>query len=234
MNVKLAAMVLLVALCSACANRTVQEARDPSTDHQQAVSSPASASALDSDQGDLSVRALGTHTDGRLLIKPGTRANVHALGAPSCYGLETDLSWTGDYEAWWEPASGASSGKLFAFPIDFEIIQPSDEPIQLQRLTVGTADLFVFVPRYTDCHARETYLFGVEDGQAFPITFDMKTGLPLSRISQHPLHPLRAERDELVVYGGQGAGQDSIAVYHFRYNAGNHSMVLEREEQQAP
>ncbi|MFC4099111.1 hypothetical protein [Paenibacillus xanthanilyticus] len=234
MNVKLAVMLLLLALLSACMNRAVQEDPDPRPDHQQDASPPVSTSLPDSAPADLSIRALGTHPDGRLLIKPDTRANVRALGAPSCYGLETDLSWKGDYEAWWEPASGEASGKLLVFPIDFEIIQPSDEPIQLQRLSVGDADLFAFVPRYTDCHARETYLFGVAGGQAFPIMFDMKTGQPLSRIGQHPHHPLRAERDELVVYGGQGAGQDFISIYHFRYDADNHMMVLDRKEQAQP
>ncbi|MFB9328980.1 hypothetical protein ACFFSY_23850 [Paenibacillus aurantiacus] len=146
--------------------------------------------------------AIGTHPEGHLLIKPDSNANVRPLGAPSCYGLETDLSWTGNYEAWWEPAAGGPSAKVVTFPVDFEIIQPSEEPVKLQMITLGDTNLFAYVPRYTDCHALETYLLGIEGGQAFPIAFDLKSGPPSSRIGQHPQHPLRVENDELILYGG--------------------------------
>lgn len=235
MKVKMALMVIMLVLFSACTNKVEMENTAIRIDTESIKSLPDSSSAaLEASKEDNSVRAIGIHQDGRLVIKPDTHANVSTLGAPSCYGVETDLSWSGDYEVLWEPTHGGTSSKVMTFPIDFEIIRPGDEPVNLQMFTLGDTEVFAYNPRYTDCHALETYLFAINDGQAFPITFEMKSGVSLSSISRHPLHPIQASNGELILMGGEGAGQDFVDVYHFQYDSMKHLMVLQQTDQIDP
>lgn len=180
------------------------------------------------------IRAAGLHEQGRLVVKPATQAKVAPLGAASCYGQETDLSWHGDYEAVWEPANGAASTVVLTFPADFEIIQRDDTPVKMQKFKIGEIDLFAYVPRYTDCHALETYLFGVSEGQAFAIPFEMEPGRVWTQLGQLPHRPLEVEDGVLTITGGYGAGQDYININHFQYDAAKRTMVLQRTDQAKP
>ncbi|MDQ0914732.1 hypothetical protein [Paenibacillus sp. V4I5] len=181
---------------------------------------------------DQSIRAIGTHSDGRLLVKPAKKASVAPLGAPSCYGVETDLRWSGDYEIVWE--SGETLTQIMTFPIDFEIVQQKDSPVIMQSFTFEDTDIFAYVPRYTDCHGLETYLFGVSNGKAFPISLEIKPGVNWIAISQLPHRPLKVANGEFIVTGGYGEGQDFINVYHFRYDPTKKSMILKNTDQVMP
>ncbi|MBD2862962.1 hypothetical protein [Paenibacillus oceani] len=183
---------------------------------------------------DLSHRAVGTHTEGRIVVKPSGQAKVAALGAPSCYGQETDLNWRGAYEAVWEPKSGGAASPIFSFPTEFEIIQKNDSPVQMKSFALSGTDLFAYVPRHTDCHALETYLFGVSDGKAFPVPFEMDPERSWTNIGQLPNRQFQVTSGEMIVTGGYGAGQDYIDVYHFRYDSKKKAMVLQRTEQLKP
>lgn len=195
------------------------------------ISSPIAAEAKKEDN---SVRAIGAHPDGRLLVIPESRASVAPLGAPSCYGLETDLSWLGDYEAVWESKSDGTLSKVMTFPLDFGIVQQSDAPIEMQMITLGETKVFAYVPRYTDCHALETYLFGVSEGKAFPITFEMKSAQNWTNIGQLPHRPFEVTDGEIILTGGYGAGQEFINVYHFRYDSKKRSIILQSTDQVKP
>lgn len=235
MRVKMALMICLIALLSACVNNVDKESLTNRVNNEAVTSSQTpSPVAAEVKKKDNSVRAIGTHQDGRLLIKPASQANVATLGAPSCYGVDTDLRWSGDYEVLWEPASGGSSSKIMTFPSDFEIVQPSDAPVKLQSFTLGETDIFAYVPRYTDCHALETYFFGVNSGKAFPITFEMNPERIWTNIGQLPQHPFQVSNGELILTGGYGAGQDLINVYHFYYDSKKHSMILQKTDQVKP
>jgi hypothetical protein len=183
---------------------------------------------------DDSIRAIGTHPDGRLLVRPTSKASVAPLGAPSCYGLETDLRWSGDYEAVWESKSDGISSKMMTFPIEFEIVQQDDAPVKMQEFTLGGIEIFTYVPRYTDCHGLETYLFGVSEGKAFPISFEMKPEQIWTNISQLPHRPFQVTNGELILIGGYGAGQDFNDVYHFHYDPKKRSMILQSTDQVKP
>lgn len=183
---------------------------------------------------DNSVRAVGNHSDGRLLVTPVRQAKVVALGAPSCYGQETDLNWRGDYAVVWESRAGGTSVPIFSFPEDFEIIQKIDTPVEMRRFTMEDTELFAYVPRYTDCHALETYVFGVSDGKAFQVPFEMDAKRSLASIGQLPNREFQVTKGELIVTGGYGAGQDFIDVYHFRYDSKKKSMVLQQTDQMKP
>ncbi|MDQ0888118.1 hypothetical protein QFZ81_003206 [Paenibacillus sp. V4I9] len=181
---------------------------------------------------DKSIRAIGTHSDGRLLVKPANKASVAPLGAPSCYGVETDLRWSGDYDMVWE--SGENLTQIMTFPIDFEIVQQKDSPVIMQSFTFEDTDIFTYVPRYTDCHGLETYLFGVCNGKAFPISLEIKPGVNWMAISQMPHRLLKVANGEFIVTGGYAAGQDFINVYHFRYDPKKKSMILKSTDQMMP
>lgn len=226
MRVKMALMVTILALLSACANNVEKENVAIPVNNETTSSLPNSSTEASKD--DKSVRAIGTHKDGRLLIKTHSQANVTNLGAPSCYGIDTDIRWSGDYEVLWEPSSGGTASKVMTFPIDFEIVQPSEEPVNLQKFTLGDTEVFAYIPRYTDCHALETYLFGISNGKAFPITFEMKPGQILTSIGQNPHKPFQVAKDELILIGGEGAGQDFTDVYHFHYDSKKQSMILKK------
>jgi hypothetical protein len=111
------------------------------------ISSP-KAAEVNLVKEDDTIRAIGMHSDGRLLVKPASIATVASLGAPSCYGLETDLSWSGDYEAVWESKSEGTPTKVMTFPIDFEIVQKNDSPVIMQQFTLGDTDIFVYSTLY--------------------------------------------------------------------------------------
>ncbi|AKG33953.1 hypothetical protein [Paenibacillus durus] len=235
MRIKMALMVTILALLSACVNSVDKENLAIHVNNDTTTSSPNSSSmATEAKREDNSIRAIGTNQDGRLLVKPASQANVATLGASSCLGVDSDLRWLGDYEMLWEPTSGGASRKVMTFPIDFEIVQPSDVPVKMQKFTLGTTDLFAYVPRYTDCHALETYLFGINGGKAFPITFEMKPGQIWTNIGQLPHHPFQVSNGELTITGGYAAGQDFIDVYHFYYDSKKHSMILKKTDQVKP
>ncbi|WP_336773341.1 hypothetical protein [Paenibacillus sp. MMO-58] len=238
MKLKMSILVGLAVWLTACSVQT-EKAVIP----QITPSAGAAEGSVESDnpentdtvKKDLSVRAVASHQAGTLMIQPKSQATVAVLGAPSCYGLETDLSWTGDYEAIWKPAAGGTPVNVLSFPEDLEIIEPTDETINLQMLTIGDTDFFTYYPRYTDCHALEAYLFGVEDGQVFPVTFEDETGQLTNSFFQHPHYPLQVSgNNELVITGGEGGGQAFIEVWHYDYDSGQHRMKLSKTEQVQP
>ncbi|NIK71697.1 hypothetical protein FHT67_005174 [Paenibacillus sp. BK720] len=237
--------VILMTMLTSCAthrmqdNESVNTENSPSTsqlgDSTDTTESSETEGLTDLSKEDLSVRATASHRAGQLIIQPKSHATVVSLGAPSCYGLETDLSWTGDYEAIWQPAAGGDPVKVMSFPEDLEIIEPTDAMISLQMITVGDADFFTYYPRYTDCHALEAYLFGVKDGQVFPVTFEDEAGQLTGSFFQHPHYPLQVSgNDELVVTGGEGAGQAFVEVRHYRYDSGQHRMKLSKTDRVQP
>jgi hypothetical protein len=221
--------VMITALLTACANNTVENIQGiPETKESPTASAMPTPKSTEVNKSDNSVRAIGTHPDGRLLIQPAGNAIVEPLGAPSCYGLETDLKWSGDYKAVWESETAETISEVMAFPSDFEMIQPNDVSVEMQKFNMGDTDIYAFVPRYTDCHALETYLFGVAEGKAFQITFEMESGEIWPNIGQQPRRRYQVTKDELIVTGGYGAGQDTIDEYHFHYDSVKHSMILQK------
>ncbi|MCR8644511.1 hypothetical protein NV379_17790 [Paenibacillus sp. N1-5-1-14] len=182
-------------------------------------------------QEDRSTRATAVLGTGKLIVRPLTVASVTQLGAPSCYGMETDYRYTGTYEAVWEPKDGAPQEQVMVFPADFEIVQPSEEPMVMQKASMGDVAIFAYTPRYTDCHGLETYFFGVKGGKAFPIPIQMAEDQVWSNIGQLPVRPFQIKSGEMIITGGHGAGEDFINVYHFRYDAKKQALVLKRTDE---
>ncbi|SFJ86253.1 hypothetical protein SAMN02799624_06332 [Paenibacillus sp. UNC496MF] len=187
---------------------------------------------VDGEQADDSVRALFGLQGGLLTVQPasGGSASVAPLGAPGCIGQASDLRWHGAFEARWTPHKGETS-TIFAFPADFEIVQPTDETAEMEPIKLGGTELAVYSPRYTDCHALETYFFGVRDGRAFPVSIRMDDVRALASIGRLPGQKPIAESDELVIIGGFAAGMETVPVYAFRYEPEARTLTLTRTEQ---
>ena len=234
-------IITLIAWLAGCTNQANEEHADGSAKDgisllasqtsQAPESTPETTEITEFSKEDNSIRAIAAHKDGQLIIQPQSHGHAATLGAPSCYGLESDISWTGDYEAVWEPASGAASSKVMTFPSDFEIIQPTEAAVNLQMVTIGDTDLYTYYPRYTDCHALDIYFFGVKDGEAFPVSLELEAGKRFTGFVQHPHYPLQVTDDEIVITGGEGAGQEFINMYHFNYDGKQHALILQKTDQ---
>jgi hypothetical protein len=182
----------------------------------------------------MSIRAVGEHPSGQILVQPASLATRAPLGSPSCYGQETDLGWRGDYEAVWQTGDGAKPVGVFTFPADFEIIQRKSDTVKMEKHTLGDTDIFTYVPRYTDCHGLETYLFGVSGKEAFPISLKMDSERVLTRLSHLPNRSVQWKNEEMIITGGYGAGQEFISVYHFHYDPKERSMILKTTDLVSP
>ncbi|NRF94793.1 hypothetical protein HQN89_28270 [Paenibacillus frigoriresistens] len=242
--VPLVMLVFILAL-TACGGRdkltnissqTVAPQSLPKVPHSSNLNSSPIVTEENTVKEDDSIRAIGTHPDGRLIVRPVSNAKVATLGAPSCYGLETDFRWSGEYEVVWESTSNGISSKVMTFPIEFEIVQQDDAIVKMIEFTLGEEEIFAYVPRYSDCHALETYFFGVRvgEGTAFPISIEMKPEQILTNISQLPHRPFQVSNGELILTGGYGAGQDFINVYHFHYDSKKRSMILKSTDRVKP
>jgi len=175
-----------------------------------------------------SIRASAKTPAGELLILADSDAAAQRLGAPSCYGLETDFQIQGALNAVLRDAQGKET--IIKQLGLIEIIQPSVDPLTLQHLTIGRTDVYAFVPRYTDCHGRETYFFGVRDGNAFPLPLTLSDGISRDALEILPVDKPKVENGQLVFMGGFGAGMDAYIRYSFKLNESKMRFELTKKE----
>ncbi|PZD92918.1 hypothetical protein DNH61_25830 [Paenibacillus sambharensis] len=219
---------LLMSLPTACSNDVPLPSQTSLTETSQTNVNRNEDKAVLTDP---SIRAVGTHPEGRLLIRSTekTSAAPAPLGAASCYGLETDLKWSGTHQVVWESAVDDSTSPVVSFNKGLEIIQPDDTPIELPQYAFGDTVIYIFTPRYTDCHGLEFLLFGVQNNEAFPVMFEFD-GLIRANFYRLPSKPVEATEEGIVVTGGLAAGQDYMEIYHFEYDETERTMVLKKTE----
>ncbi|WP_422661311.1 hypothetical protein ACK8P5_12835 [Paenibacillus sp. EC2-1] len=175
-------------------------------------------------------RAVGNSKNGKLEIVPNSEEKIQTLGAPSCYGLEEDYSITGNYDVVFK----TRTHELKIHELNnIEVIQPKNEMIEIENLILGDTELYYFMPRYTDCHGLEFYLYGVDGDSAYPITF-MLNHRTLDKFHVYPIEKPRVINNRLVFRGGHGAGMDTVSKYYFRFDQKKHQMILEKELQVKP
>lgn len=116
------------------------------------------------------IRAQGITDEGMLSVIPLKKENMKQLGAPSCFGLDTDLSITGDYIVQYRSKDDTKEVVTLK---DMTFIQPTNDPVQMTRLSFQEADVFILAPQYRDCHGIEIYAFVVdqETGHAAQLQF---------------------------------------------------------------
>ncbi len=192
------------------------------------------------------VRAVGKSASGTFEIRPKKDGDerISLLGAPSCYGLETDLYFWGDYEVYFRDAAGHET--LVRELIGLEIVQRTDAAIQFLKYEwPGDKELFLFIPRYTDCHGLEFYAFGVDKktGETSSFSFEQvvttidENGIESTSLGESPywttstvVDPVM-EEGLLIVEGGRGAGQDGAILYTFEPDWTKQRMNLVDREQ---
>jgi|GEM_PF-1156780 len=192
------------------------------------------------------VRATGRSASGTFEIRPKKDGDerISLLGAPSCYGMETDLYFWGDYELYFRDAAGHET--LVRELAGLEIVQRTDAVIQFLKYEwPGDKELFLFIPRYTDCHGLEFYAFGVDTktGETSSFSFEQvvttidenetestSRGESPYWTTSTAVKPV-LEDGKLIVEGGRGAGQDGAIRYTFEPDWAKQRMNLLNREQ---
>ncbi len=178
-------------------------------------------------------RAIGRTSGGEWTIVPSGEEQVAKLGAPSCYGIETDYSFTGNYQVVYTPTGGQPQvvGKVTESPL----VSQSLEPEMMSTIALPGAEGLLYYPQYTGCHGIPFYLFAEKDGHGMMLQFDQNRNEP--GISDSFTTSLEANKRPKVVNGQlitetpQGAGQDFPIRYVFTPDYDRKMMVLIRTEQ---
>lgn len=110
------------------------------------------------------------------------------------------------------------------------LIRPDLQPMQMEKLTFDSFEAFVFTPIYADCHEVEFYLFGVQDGKAFPMVFQVEGNEEEKSFYISPLATPKVVENKLVVDGGYAAGMDDRTRYTFQPDLPAKRMVLVKQE----
>ncbi|MCI1777235.1 MAG: hypothetical protein LKI04_24810 [Paenibacillus lautus] len=116
------------------------------------------------------VRAQGVTDEGRLRVIAVGQEKITTLGAPSCFGIETDRSFTGNYSV--QFSTNQVTNEVTTLE-DLTFIQPTTAPVEMIRLPFQDADVFILAPQYRDCHGIQIYAFAVEHdtGRAVQLRF---------------------------------------------------------------
>jgi len=165
---------------------------------------------------------------GTLLLMPMGEETVQQLGAPSCLGLETDYSITGYYDMVFRDVQGTM--KVIQSLGSIEIIQRDLKPLKLDSYAFKDFKAYAFIPRYTDCHYRELYLYGVKDGEAFALPFDRGNDRTTVYFDLLPVDKPVIKQEQLVMMGGFAAGADAYDRYTFSPDLNKRLMTLVNRE----
>ncbi|WP_339293070.1 hypothetical protein MKY48_12840 [Paenibacillus sp. FSL W8-0187] len=116
------------------------------------------------------IRAQGVTDEGRLRVIAVGQEKITTLGAPSCFGIETDMSFTGNYSVQYSTNQVTNEVTTLG---DLTFIQPTSAPVDMIRLPFQAADVFILAPQYRDCHGIQIYAFAVEHetGKAVQLRF---------------------------------------------------------------
>jgi len=157
------------------------------------------------------IRAQGITQEGMLSVIPLEKENMKQLGAPSCFGLDTDLSITGDYIVKYRSKNEmyeVAALKAMTF------IQPTDDPVQMTRLSFQEADVFILAPQYRDCHGIEIYAFAVNQrtGHAVQLQFQDETLISNTSYYRPGSIPL-VKNNRLVLESTEGPGGEGSPDY---------------------
>ncbi|TVY01169.1 hypothetical protein [Cohnella terricola] len=203
-------------------------AEAPPTDPPPADDPPAEPDLPIPNEG---VRAVGDASSGQFQLRPRKdgEEKIQMLGAPSCLGQETDVQLLGDYDLFLVRPSGEET--LVQRFEQLEMIRRGNDAAEFTKLDFPNIEMFLFFPRYTDCHGLEFYAYGIDKvtGEASNYTFrDGETDFPNWVTSTVDLP--RASEGKLIVEGGRWAGQDNATRSIFVPDSGKHEWVLESEE----
>jgi hypothetical protein len=173
-------------------------------------------------------RAVGISEQGKLTLVPQEGERLQQMEVPSCTNSVGDYHITGTYMlTFTRPDGSIQSVKMFS---GLNLIRPDLQPMQMEKLTFVSFEAFVFTPDYTDCHGVEFYLFGAQDGKAFPMPFQVEGNKEEQSFYISPLATPKVVENKLVVDGGYAAGMDDRTRYTFQPDLSKKRMVLVKQE----
>jgi len=176
------------------------------------------------------VRAQGIGPVGKLLVVAEGSEAVQRLGAPSCFGMESDQKFSGRYDVIYTAADGSVT-KIGVLE-DRTFIQPNSEPVEMIRLPLQDADVFLLAPQYRDCHAIEIYAFAMDrgTGEAFPLSFKEKEA-SFATSYYKPLSQPAVRNNRLVLQSTEGPGGEGSPDFdgerEYRLDLREKALILE-------
>jgi hypothetical protein len=178
------------------------------------------------------VRAIGDTSFGLFQLRPkkGGDEKIQPLGTPSCLGQETDLQFAGDYEIYFHNRSGEET--LVQQFKQLDMIQRENNTIEFMKLDFPNLEMYLFLPRYADCHGLEFYAYGIDKETGEVTNFSFLNGeVTYPNWITSPVNMPQSVEGKLVVEGGRGAGQDGATRYVYVPELAKQQLVLESKEQ---
>lgn len=157
------------------------------------------------------IRAQGFTDEGRLSVVAVEQEKITTLGAPSCFGIETDLSFAGKYIVRY-------SYNEITYEVttldDLTFIQPTSAAVNMVRLPFQEADVFILAPQYQDCHAIQIYAFAVEHdtGKAVQLRFQDELSVSYTSYYRPGTEPM-VKDNMLVLQSTEGPGGEGSPDY---------------------
>ncbi|MBT2763112.1 hypothetical protein [Paenibacillus sp. ISL-20] len=157
------------------------------------------------------IRAQGVTDKGRLSVVSVEKEKITKLGAPSCFGIETDLSFAGNYSVRYR--SNGVTDEVTTLD-DLTFIQPTSAAVNMVRLPFQDADVFILAPQYQDCHAIQIYAFAVEHdtGKAVQLRFQEELSVSYTSYYRPGTEPM-VKDNKLVLQSTEGPGGEGSPDY---------------------
>lgn len=174
------------------------------------------------------IRAQGVTEEGRLSVVAVEKEKITKLGAPSCFGHEIDLSFTGNYSVRY--GSHGVTGEVTTLE-DITFIQPSSAAVDMIRLPFQDADVFILAPQYKDCHGIEIYAFAVDHGTGHAVQLRFQEETIVSDTSYYrPGTIPMVKENKLVLQSTEGPGGEGSSDFKltrmYRLDLRQNAMVL--------
>lgn len=157
------------------------------------------------------IRAQGVTDEGRLNVIAVGQEKITTLGAPSCFGIETDRSFTGNYSV--QYSTNKATNEVATLE-GLTFIQPTSAPVDMIRLPFQAADVFILAPQYRDCHGIQIYAFAVEHetGKAVQLRFQDESSVSYFSYFRPGTAP-EVKENKLVLQSTEGPGGEGSPDY---------------------
>lgn len=201
-------LLLLLITMTACSDGAKIEVLTAGSD--QAANAAPSSSLTSSDpvlETAEVIRAKGIAGQGMLLVIPQGKETIEPLGAPSLFGKEEDLMFKADYTVLYKHGE---QEETVAELKDQTFIQPVNEPVVMQKLSVEDKYIFILTPRYQDGHGMEFYAFVVDHvkEEAYQAFFQVDDQVSLMSYYKPGTQPM-VRSDLLVLQSVEGPGGET-------------------------
>ena len=201
-------LLLLLITITACSDGAKKEVLTAGRDHAAKAAPSSLLTSSDSVEETAEViRAKGIAGQGVLFVIPKGEETIEPLGAPSLFGKEEDLVFKADYTVLYKHGE---QEETVAKLKDQTFIQPVNEPVVMQKLSLGDKYILILTPRYQDGHGMEFYAFVVDHGkeEAYQASFQVDDQTSLMSYYKPGTQPV-VQNDLLVLQSVEGPGGET-------------------------